>query len=134
MSGLRINKRYRRPELPLVPLIDVLVMLVLFAFVTMRFSASRTLNITVPKVQTAGKNEFNGKVEIGVDKDGKLTFNGRAISDDQLTGLLTEVHNVNKDTPVLVRADEGTQFKRVTEVWDTCRKLGLSKVVMQTRK
>jgi biopolymer transport protein ExbD len=44
------------------------------------------------------------------------------------------VHKVNKDTPVLVRADEVTQFKRVTEVWDTCRKLGLSKVVMQTRK
>ena len=133
MSGLR-GKRYRRPELPLVPLIDVLVMLVLFSFVTMRFDASRALNITVPKVTTAGKNEFNGKIEIAVDKDGNIIFNGKQINERDLDGLLAEVHRLNRDTPVLVRADEGTQFKKVTEVWDACRKLGLNNVVMQTRK
>lgn len=131
--GLRA-KRYRRPELPLVPLIDVLVMLVLFAFVTMRFSTNQTLNISVPKVQTAGKNEFSGKIEIGVDKDGKLSFNGRPVSEPDLNGMLQEVQRANKDTPVLVRADEVTQFKKVTEVWDACRRIGLNKVVMQVRK
>ena len=128
------GKRRKRPELNLVPLIDVLVMLIFFAFVTMQFKSVTTLNITVPKVQTAGKNELSGKVEIGVDKDGTISFNGRVIRDEDLHGLLAEVQRVNKDTPILVRADEVTQFKKVTEVWDACRQLGLSKVVMQTRK
>jgi len=118
----------------LLPLIDVLVMLIFFAFVTMQFRSASTLNISVPKVETAGRNEFSGKITIGVDKDGGLTFNGKAVGVGELTGLLEEVKKVNKDTPVLVRADEVTQFKRVTEVWDTCRKLGLSKVVMQVRQ
>ena len=129
------NRRvHRRPELPLVPLIDVLVMLVLFAYVTMQARSASTLNITVPKVQTAGQNEFSGKVEVGVSKEGKLTFNGRAIAETDLEALLGEVKKVNKDTPILVRADEVSQFGVVTRVWDTCRKLGLSKVVMQTRR
>jgi biopolymer transport protein ExbD len=118
----------------LLALIDVLVMLIFFAFVTMQFRSASTLNISVPKVETAGKNEFSGKVTIGVDKEGALTFNGRPVTVEQLLPLLEEVKKANKDTPVLVRADEVTQFKKVTEVWDTCRKLGLSKVVMQVRQ
>jgi len=62
MSGGIAAKRRRRPELPLVPLIDVLVMLVLFAFVTMRFQTNQTLNITLPKISTAGKNQFTGSI------------------------------------------------------------------------
>ena len=42
MRGLRAKRRVR-PELPLVPLIDVLVMLVLFSFVTMRFASTQTI-------------------------------------------------------------------------------------------
>ncbi|HRE05360.1 MAG TPA: biopolymer transporter ExbD [Opitutaceae bacterium] len=133
MSGL-YQRRRRRPEMNLLPLIDVLVMLIFFAFVTMQFRSASTLNISVPKVETAGRNEFSGKITIGVDKDGGLTFNGKAVAPGELAGLLEEVKKVNKDTPVLVRADEVTQFKRVTEVWDSCRKMGLNKVVMQVRQ
>ncbi len=133
MSVLFRRKR-KRPELTLVPLIDVLVMLVLFAYVTMQARTGAQLNINVPKVDTAGKNEFTGKVTIGVDKDGRISFNGKMVSYEDLHGLLEEVKKINKDTPVLVRADEVTQFKKVTEVWDACRKLGLNKVVMQVRQ
>ncbi|MBP7142832.1 MAG: biopolymer transporter ExbD [Opitutaceae bacterium] len=128
------RRRRRRPDLPLVPLIDVLVMLVLFAYVTMQARSGAQLNINVPKVDTAGKNEFAGKVTIGVDKDGRISFNGKLITFADLQGLLEEVKKINKETSVLVRADEVTQFKMVTEVWDACRKIGLSKVVMQVRQ
>ncbi|HRP04545.1 MAG TPA: biopolymer transporter ExbD [Opitutaceae bacterium] len=129
-----IRRRRKRPDLPLVPLIDVLVMLVLFAYVTMQARSGAQLNINVPKVDTAGKNEFAGKVTIGVDKDGRISFNGKLITFSDLQGLLEEVKKINKETSVLVRADEVTQFKMVTEVWDACRKIGLSKVVMQVRQ
>jgi biopolymer transport protein ExbD len=64
-----------RPELPLVPLIDVLVMLVLFAYVTMQARSGAVLNLTLPKVDTAGKNDFQGKVTVAIDKEGGVTFN-----------------------------------------------------------
>jgi|UniRef100_UPI00404A0C57 biopolymer transport protein ExbD len=128
------QKRRKRPELNLVPLIDVLVMLIFFAFVTMQFKSSTTLNITVPKVSTSGQNQFTGKVEIGIDKEGKISYNGRVMSIQSMEDLLKEVKNVSKDTPILVRADETSHFGVVTQVWDACRRLGLNKVVMQTRK
>ena len=131
--SLLANKRRRRPELNLVPLIDVLVMLIFFAFVTMQFKSAATLNITLPKVETAGKNEFRGNITISIDKDGKLAFNGKTITDEQLVPALQEVKNINKDTPVLIRSDEKATLDRLTFVWDACRKVGLTKHSLQSR-
>jgi biopolymer transport protein ExbD len=114
-------------------LIDVLVMLIFFAFVTMQFKSAATLNITLPKVETAGKNEFKGKVTIGIDKDGLVTFNNKNVSDDQLLALLREVRNIDKDIPVLIMADETTQLKKLAFVMDACRKTGLNKFSLQSR-
>ena len=127
------QKRRRRPELNLVPLIDVLVMLIFFAFVTMQFKSAATLNITLPKVETAGKNEFRGNVTIGIDKDGSLSFNGKPVNDTQLVELLQQVKNVDKDIPVLIRSDEKATLDRLTFVWDACRKVGLTKHSLQSR-
>ena len=131
-SGLYQRKR-KRPELNLVPLIDVLVMLVFFAFVTMQFKSAATLNITLPKVDTAGKNEFKGTVTIGINKEGELSFNGKVASEAQLEDLLKQVHNIDKDIPVLIKADETTPLKKLAFVMDTCRKTGLNKFSLQSR-
>ena len=129
-----LHRRPRpRPELPLVPLIDVLVMLVLFAYVTMQARSGATLNITLPKVDTAGKNNFTGQVTIAITKTGDLSFNGNKVTEEQLIVLLDEVKRVNRDTPVLLKADKDTPLEKVTTVWDMCRKAGLFKHNLQAR-
>ena len=131
--SLTSRRARKRPELPLVPLIDVLVMLVLFAYVTMQARVGSTLNITLPKVDTAGKNDFKGTVTVAIDKDGTVSFNGKNVTDEQLIGLLKEVRNVDKDIPVLIKADETTQLKKLAFVIDACRKTGLNKFSLQSR-
>jgi biopolymer transport protein ExbD len=133
MSSL-LSRPRRRPELNLVPLIDVLVMLIFFAFVTMQFKAATTLNITLPKIETAGKNEFKGNITLAIDKDGTISVNGKNIPDDQLRGLLAQVHDkAGEDIPVLIKADEVSQVKKLTFVWDACRASGLTHIVLQSR-
>ncbi len=132
MSSL-YAKRRKRPEMNLVPLIDVLVMLVFFAFVTMQFKSAATLNLTLPKVETAGKNEFKGTVTITIDKDGIVSFNGQSVSDEQLLQLLDRVKQVDREIPVLIQADETTQLKKLAFVMDACRKAGLNKFSLQSR-
>ncbi len=132
MSSL-LSRTRKRPELNLVPLIDVLVMLIFFAFVTMQFKSASTLNITLPKIETAGKNEFKGEVTIAIDKDGQISFNNKIVTDDQLRPLLSQVHDANPDVAVLVKADEISQVKKLTFVWDACRSVGLTHLVLQSR-
>jgi biopolymer transport protein ExbD len=130
--GLLLRRR-RRPEMNLLPLIDVLVVLIFFAFVTMQFRSAATLNITLPRVETAGKNEFKGTVTIGIDREGVLSFNGQITTESELEQLLVQVRNIDRDIPVLIRADENTPLKTVAFVMDACRKTGLNKFSLQSR-
>ena len=138
MSLASGRTRRKRPELPLVPLIDVLVMLVLFAYVTMQARSSTTLNITLPKVETAGKNEMKNTVTISIDKDGSVSFStnpsdNHVVTDEQLLALLQKVKEIDRDIPVLIKADETTQLKKLAFVMDACRKTGLNKFSLQSR-
>ncbi|HXN36292.1 MAG TPA: biopolymer transporter ExbD [Opitutaceae bacterium] len=132
MSGI-FQRHRKRPELNLVPLIDVLVMLIFFAFVTMQFRSATMLNITLPKIATAGKNEYKGTVTIGIDKSGTILFNDRSVADEELLPLLKQVHDANTDIPVLIKADETTQLKKLAFVMDACRASGLNKFSLQSR-
>ena len=132
MSGLYIKRR-RRPELNLLPLIDVLVMLVFFAFVTMQFRSMTTMNLTLPKVETAGKSELKESLTISITKEGAVDVNGHKATMETLEELVKEVGRLSKDITVVIRSDENTPLRFVTEAMDTCRKQGLNKIRLQSR-
>lgn len=143
MSGLYVRRR-RKAEINIVPLIDVLTMLIFFFLVTMQFREMATLNLTLPKMETAGKSEFENQVVIAIDKDqmtrvtilnreGKLVLDKKDIKEDELESIAAELRNVDKDITILIRSDEDTPLKMVTKVMDVCRKNGLNKIRLQTR-
>lgn len=132
MSGL-YQKRRKRPELNLVPLIDVLVMLIFFAFVTMQFRSITTMNLTLPKVETAGKSELKESLTISLTKDGTVDVNGKPASMETLEEIVRQIGAVSKDITVVIRSDENTPLRYVTQAMDTCRKQGLNKIRLQSR-
>jgi biopolymer transport protein ExbD len=77
-------------------------------------------------------------VILGIGKEGELTFATdssapRRIAENELEGLLGQIRNLNKDIPVLIRADESTPLKTLAFVMDGCRKAGLNKFSLQSR-
>jgi biopolymer transport protein ExbD len=127
------QKRRKRPELNLVPLIDVLVMLVFFAFVTMQFKQATTMNLTLPKVETAGKSELKDSLTISLSKEGLVDVNGQKVTMEKLEQAVREVGQIRKDVTVVIRSDENTPLRFVTEAMDVCRKQGLNKIRLQSR-
>jgi len=133
MSSGLYQRHRKRPELNLVPLIDVLVMLIFFAFVTMQFKSATTMNLTLPKVETAGKSELKESLTISISKEGTVEVNGRPTTLAGLQDLVKQVGAISKDITVLIRSDENTPLRYVTEAMDTCRKQGLNKIRLQSR-
>jgi biopolymer transport protein ExbD len=132
MSGLYRKKR-KRLEMNLVPLIDVLVMLIFFAFVTMQFRSITTMNLTLPKVETAGKSELKESLTISLAKEGTVDVNGRPTSMETLEEVVRQIGSVSKDITVVIRSDENTPLRFVTQAMDICRKQGLNKIRLQSR-
>jgi biopolymer transport protein ExbD len=125
--------RRRKAEINIVPLIDVLTILIFFFLVSMQFREIQTLNLTLPDVETAGKNDFASPMVIAIDSEGSLYVNGTEATDEILVELVKVVSSQSTDITVLIKADEETPLNKVTLVMDTCRKVGLNKIRLQSR-
>lgn len=132
--ALYIPRRRRKPDINIVPLVDVLTVLIFFFLMTMQFRGQKTLDITPPKMDTAGPSSPNVRLVVGIDKTGKYFLNSTEISQTQLEAELQKAAaDHGNDTTVLLLADQDTPLKNVTFVLDESRKLKLDKVRLQTR-
>ncbi len=129
------ERRRRKPDINIVPLIDVLTTLIFFFLITMQFRSQQqqVLNIVLPKVETAGKNKLDEQIEIGVDASGTYWFNGTRVSSQELESALAASARLNPQIPILLFADENSALKNITFVMDACRKHGLDKLRLQSR-
>lgn len=132
--SLRPESRRRRAEVNIVPLVDVLITLIFFFLVTMQFRDIQTLNVTLPEIETAGKNTLDKYIDITITEDGTFFFNGQVLTRDELPAALNTVARINpdhKDIPVVIRADKATMLDNVTHVMDLCRKTGFEDFRLQ---
>lgn len=132
MSVLATRKR-RKADINIVPLIDVLVVLIFFFLVSMQFRNLTVLNLTLPRVETAGQEEAPDRLEISIDAEGQFYFNGDPVELDVLTEQIRLYGQASPRMPVLIVADENSFLRHVTHVMDVARKSGLETIRLQTR-
>ena len=126
-------KRTRTPRIDVVPLVDVLMVLIIFFLVTMQFQDLRALNVKLPQIDTAGSNLIKGQLVITVSKDGNFGLNGNESHKDEISTVMIEVAKTAPDVQVLIAADEDSPLKFITEVVDLCRESGLDNFRLQSR-
>ena len=127
------NGQRRRPKIDVVPLIDVLMVLIIFFLVTMQFQDLRALNVKLPKIETAGSNVIRNELIISIKDKGETFVNGNETSSDELEVLLQKSSKLPKKPLVLVVADENVPLKFVTKVVDLCRQNNLEDFRLQSR-
>lgn len=127
------NGQRRRPKIDVVPLIDVLMVLIIFFLVTMQFQDLRALNVKLPKIETAGSNVIRNELIISIKDKGETFVNGNETPPDELEMLLQKSSKLPKKPLVLVVADENVPLKFVTKVVDLCRQNNLEDFRLQSR-
>ena len=126
-----ICRRRRRPiNIVLGRCVDRFTLLFL---VTMQFKQVSNLNITVPKIETAGENEIEERIVITVSPEGEFYLNDRAVEKAVLAAAMKLAGELTPNMPVLLIADEEVPLKFVTEVMDVCRTYQLNKIRLQSR-
>ncbi len=131
--SLMPERRRRRAEVNIVPLVDVLTTLIFFFLVTMQFRQGKTLNITLPEIQTAGKNTLEQSIDISINAEGTYYYNGAEVSPQELVGLLSAFGKAADKPALIIRADENTPLRNVTFLMDTCRATGFEDFRLQSR-
>ena len=128
-----MKRQYRKPKIDVVPLIDVLMVLIIFFLVTMQFQDLRALNVKLPKIESAGTNIIRNEIVISVMELGETYVNGNKADKESLAEILKSSASLKQKPMVLVVADENVPLKFVTEVVDLCRLNNLEDFRLQAR-
>ena len=128
-----IKRRRHKAEINIVPLVDVLMVLIFFFLMTMQFKNEDVLNITPPKIETAGENQLTNQILIAVSPEGEFYLNNQLVTTATLQEALKIAGENDSEQPVLLVSDEETPLKYVTQVMDICRKNQLNKIKLKSR-
>jgi biopolymer transport protein ExbD len=118
------------PTLNLTPMIDVILTLVIFFMVATRFTdEEKAMGVKVPSVSTQGAISAAPEPKIvNVFADGRILLGTQPVSLDDLTQQLVAARGQYHKVSVLVRGDRNTTHGRMTEVYDACRRAGITEV------
>ena len=80
------------------------------------------ITIKLPSAATAEEpDRLPGEIIVNLDKDGKVSVNGKALELGDLEARLAKVAKFYPDQAVIIRADKDVRYERLVEVLDTCR-------------
>ena len=121
---MRTRKRRMMNQINVVPYIDVTLVLLVIFMVTAPMTNPGVVDL--PKVGQALK-QTGAPIVVTVKKDGMAEINGKKLQRDE---LLYEIKQQleTKDRPVVVAADEKTEYGKVVEVMDLLKQSKVDKV------
>ena len=134
--NLRSRATPVHPGIQLAPLVDVLLLLLIFFLLT--FNAARSeneLDVKVPKASAAReKTAPIGDVVVNVKSDGNVVVNRRTLTTPELTELLKGLVQLNAEQAVVIRGDETGAYRNIVNVLNICTQAGVTNVAFATAK
>ncbi len=127
------RRRVSRPTIGMAPLIDCMLLLLIFFLLTSTFTRSRGIRIELPASSTAAP-ERGRMFEITVARFGQVSFEGRPISVEDLSAALRRAVEARGKLPVLLVADKSVPLGTLTAVIDRVRAARLETVAIATRR
>jgi len=111
-----------------IPLVDVMLVLLTIVLTTSTFIATGIIPVDLPRASQ--KQEMTLKIQtVEIDKNGLIYFNSRPMT---IPGLQASLRKVDKNIPVLIKADREISLQVFVDVLDLVKNLGFSKVSLQT--
>ena len=130
----------RRPRndvtIELVPLVDVVLVLLLFFMVSTTFIRQTELKVALPEAKADPQQLDNDVVEVAISADGEYAVNGRLLVDNKLPTLmraLTEAVGGDTRKHLVINADSDARHQSVVRAMDAAGQLGLIHLSITTR-
>jgi biopolymer transport protein ExbD len=123
-------------EINLVPMIDVMLVILIFLMITTTYSKYTELQINLPSAQAERQLERPNEIAILVNAQGQYVVNRNAVpfrSVEQLAGELRRASAQMQDPVVVISADANATHQSVIRVMEASRLAGLAQITFTTQ-
>ena len=123
-------------EINLVPLIDVMMVILIFLMITTTYSKYTELQINLPTADAEKQLERPNEISVLVNAQGQYVINRNAVpfrSVEQLADELRRAGGSLKEPVVVISADATATHQQVVRVMEAARLAGLSQITFTTQ-
>ena len=130
------GKQREELEINLVPMIDVMLVILIFLMITTTYSKYTELQINLPTADAERQPERPNEVTVLVNAQGQYIVNKSPVafsSVEQLSEELRRAGGTLKDPVVVISADATATHQAVVRVMEAARIAGLSQITFTTQ-
>jgi len=123
-------------EINLVPLIDVMMVILIFLMITTTYSKYTELQINLPSADADRQLERSNEVNVLVNAQGQYVVNRSPVSYvsvQQLAGELKRASGAAAEPVVVISADANASHQSVVRVMEAARAAGLQQITFTTQ-
>lgn len=120
------------PGIDLVPLIDVILVLIIFFVVTATFEGRSALKLELPRA-TGEATRDGDPLDVLVNADGRYFVEDREVlrdGADALKATIEDVSGGDRERPVMLRADARTPYQAVITAQEALGQLGYRRILL----
>jgi biopolymer transport protein ExbD len=126
-----LSKDKKKILLNITPLVDVLLILIVFFAITSTFLEQPGIKLQLPKATTSDLQKIEKAVLI-ISKSSELFFRDKKITLEELPGILEVAMEISLDKSLIISADEKVEHGLVVSIMDLARQNGVEKLVIST--
>ena len=134
--NFRVGSQREEPEINLIPLIDVLLVILIFLMVTTTYSRFAELQINLPTADANKPEERPNQINVAVDGQGKYVVNKSAVpfrSADSFAEELKRAAGGTPDPVIIISADAAATHQSVINIMEAARIAGFSRITFTTQ-
>jgi len=124
------------PEINLIPLIDVLLVILIFLMVTTTYSKYAELRINLPNADAEKQPDRPNEINVGITANGDYIINRRTVSSKDVSQLAEDLRRAGdglKDPIVIINGDRGSSLQATVTVMQAARIAGYPQVSISTQ-
>ncbi|WP_018911851.1 biopolymer transporter ExbD [Thiomonas sp. FB-6] len=129
--------RPEEPEINLIPLIDVLLVVLIFLMITTTYSKYTELKIQLPVADASAAKNQPDSVVVGVTANGSYAVAGRPLQGRDVPALVQALRAAahgRSDLTLVISADAQSTQQSVVNVMEAARLLGISRLSFATQR
>ena len=134
--NLRGLRQREDPEINFIPLIDVLLVILIFLMVTTTYQRVAELQITLPEAEADPSKQRPKEVNVGIDSQGRYVIDRNVFtftSVSALADMLKRAAGDGKDPVIVINADANATHQSVIHVMEAARQAGIVHITFATQ-
>jgi biopolymer transport protein ExbD len=130
------GRRHEELEVNLVPLIDVLLVIIIFLVVSATFSRISELQINLPTAEANAPQDKPVVITVGIDTGGRYVVNDTEVADRTVEAIgqaLRQAAGTTKEPTIVINADANATHQSVVNVMEAARQAGYTHITFATQ-